>query len=97
MRVRSALGASRVTSLDKSDIVGKAASLHMQESITMPEKTSPREDAGASREAAMPIDDPVGTALRRLHDAVVAEPLPEDFLRLLSEIETKLDGTKTAE
>ena len=39
-----------------------------------------------------PLDDPVGTALRRLHDEVVAEPLPDEFLRLLGEIERKISG-----
>ena len=36
------------------------------------------------------MDDPVGAALRRLHEEVVSEPLPEDFLRLLGEIERKI-------
>jgi hypothetical protein len=42
-------------------------------------------------------DDPVGTALRRLHDDVIAEPLPEDFLRLLGDIERKIAGQTGAE
>ena len=91
------MGAIRVTSLDKSDIVGKAASLHLQESITMPEETTPRKASGAGKQSMMPIDDPVGAALRRLHDEVVAEPLPDDFLRLLGDIERKLDGSQATE
>lgn len=63
----------------------------------MPEETAPRKNAGATSESTMPVDDPVGAALRRLHDEVVAEPLPDDFLRLLGEIERKLDGSQAAE
>ena len=63
----------------------------------MPQQTTPRKDAEGGRDAMMPIDDPVRAALRRLHDEVVAEPLPDDFLRLLSEIEQKLDGSQAAE
>ena len=90
-------GRIKVTSLDKSDIVSKAASLHLQESITMPEQGEPKAEAGAAKESMMPVDDPIGAALRRLHDEVVAEPLPEDFLRLLGEIERKLDGASPSE
>lgn len=63
----------------------------------MPDGRQPRKVAGDGREAMMPIDDPVGAALRRLHDEVVAEPLPDDFLRLLGEIESKLDGSQATE
>lgn len=59
----------------------------------------PLPDAGAARKQAKPSraqmilnDDPVGTALRRLHDDVIAEPLPDDFLRLLGDIERKIAG-----
>ena len=40
--------------------------------------------------------DPIATALRRLHDDVVAEPVPDEFLRLLSEIDRKIEQGKTA-
>lgn len=40
-------------------------------------------------ETAMPKHDPISTALRRLHDEVVAEPLPADFLDLLDRIDAK--------
>ena len=56
-------------------------------------------EAGAAGKQAKPLrahmtlnDDPVGTALRRLHDDVIAEPLPDDFLRLLGDIERKIAG-----
>ena len=31
--------------------------------------------------------DPIATALRRLHDNVVAEPIPDDFMKLLDKID----------
>lgn len=34
--------------------------------------------------------DPIGEALRRLHDEVAAEPLPEEFLQLLEDIDKKI-------
>jgi len=38
-----------------------------------------------------PSGDPIKTALTRLHDAVAAEPLPEEFLDLLGRIDRKTD------
>lgn len=90
-------GRVNVTSLNKSDIVSKAASMHLQESITMPEEIAPEDMKRAATDSLMPIDDPIGAALRRLHDEVVAEPIPDEFLRLLGEIERKLDGAATSE
>ncbi len=55
-------------------------------------KSKPPKGVKSSKEQGYPVDDPVGSALRRLHDDVVAEPLPEDFLRLLGEIERKIAG-----
>lgn len=34
--------------------------------------------------------DPIGEALRRLHDEVAAEPVPQDFLDLLDQIDARL-------
>ena len=34
--------------------------------------------------------DPVTIALKRIHDDVVDEPLPDDFLALLGEIDAKI-------
>jgi hypothetical protein len=90
-------GRGDVTSLNKSDIVSKAASMHLQEFTTMPEETAPEKRLKAVKTTAIPIDDPVGAALRRLHDEVIAEPIPEDFLRLLGEIEGKLKGAASSE
>jgi aminoglycoside phosphotransferase len=36
--------------------------------------------------------DPIATALRRLHDNVVAEPIPDDFMRLLDKIDDRREG-----
>ncbi len=34
--------------------------------------------------------DPVAAALHQLHESVASEAVPEDFLRLLSEIDAKI-------
>jgi Anti-sigma factor NepR len=39
-------------------------------------------------------DDPITAALRQMHDAVANEELPDDFLRLLDEIDTKIASKK---
>ncbi len=71
--------------------------MHLQESITMPEESMPERDLKSVKETVIAGDDPIGKALRRLHDDVVAEPIPEEFLRLLGEIERKLNGAATPE
>jgi hypothetical protein len=38
--------------------------------------------------------DPIAAALKQMHDAVVNEELPDDFLRLLDEIDTKIAANK---
>lgn len=38
--------------------------------------------------------DPVAAALRQLHDTVAAEPMPEDFLRILDQIDAKIAASK---
>jgi hypothetical protein len=71
--------------------------MHPQDSITMPEETVPERGLKSVKETVIASDDPIGKALRRLHDEVVAEPIPEEFLRLLGEIERKLNGAVTPE
>ena len=44
-----------------------------------------------------PAFDPVSTALRQLHDAVAGEALPDDFLRLLDEIDQRIAAAKPAQ
>lgn len=38
--------------------------------------------------------DPIAAALKQMHDAVASEALPDDFLRLLDEIDTKIAANK---
>ncbi len=38
--------------------------------------------------------DPIAAALKQMHDAVASEELPDDFLRLLDEIDTKIASNK---
>ncbi|WP_219893235.1 NepR family anti-sigma factor [Aquisediminimonas profunda] len=40
--------------------------------------------------------DPIAAALRQMHDVVASEDLPEDFLRLLDEIDTKIASKNAA-
>jgi hypothetical protein len=39
-------------------------------------------------------NDPIAAALKQMHDAVASEDLPDDFLRLLEEIDTKIAAKK---
>lgn len=41
-------------------------------------------------------NDPIAAALKQMHDAVASEELPDDFLRLLDEIDTKIAAKKSA-
>lgn len=38
--------------------------------------------------------DPVSAALTKLHQAVVNEPVPDDFLRILDDIDAKIAAKK---
>ncbi len=38
--------------------------------------------------------DPIAAALKQMHDAVINEELPDDFLRLLDEIDIKIAAKK---
>jgi hypothetical protein len=40
--------------------------------------------------------DPIAAALKQMHDVVAGEDLPEDFLRLLDEIDTKIASKNAA-
>ena len=42
-----------------------------------------------------PAFDPVSAALRQLHQAVASEAVPEDFLRLLDDIDQRIAAAKT--
>ena len=67
------------------------------EDPSLPEAGATHKQGKPSRAQMTLGDDPVGTALRRLHDDVIAEPLPDDFLRLLGDIERKIAGQSGAE
>jgi Anti-sigma factor NepR len=41
--------------------------------------------------------DPISLALKRLHETVVAEDVPDDFLNLLAEIDRKLESEGRSE
>lgn len=41
--------------------------------------------------------DPIAAALKQMHDAVASEELPDDFLRLLDEIDTKIAAKKATQ
>lgn len=41
--------------------------------------------------------DPVAAALQQLHHAVASEDLPEDFLRILNEIDARIAAAKPAD
>lgn len=41
--------------------------------------------------------DPVAAALQQLHQAVASEELPEDFLRILGEIDARLAAARPAD
>lgn len=38
--------------------------------------------------------DPIAAALKQMHDAIINEELPDDFLKLLDEIDTKIAAKK---
>lgn len=40
--------------------------------------------------------DPIAAALKQMHDSVTNEALPDDFLRLLDEIDSKIASKKAA-
>jgi hypothetical protein len=40
--------------------------------------------------------DPVSAALQQLHQAVASEEMPDDFLRILEDIDAKLAAVKSA-
>jgi hypothetical protein len=47
------------------------------------------------RVAAHPaVSDPIGAALRRLHEEVTNEPMPDLFLKLIADIDRKIDNGK---
>ncbi|WP_181883531.1 NepR family anti-sigma factor [Sphingorhabdus pulchriflava] len=39
--------------------------------------------------------DPIAAALKQMHEAVASEELPDDFLRILEEIDAKIAAGKS--
>ena len=54
-------------------------------------KRQDRETSGENN-ATEPAADPISLALRKLHETVVAEEVPEDILNILAEIDRKLEA-----
>lgn len=52
-------------------------------------ESMPRKDKRKPVQVADLEADPINAALRRLHDSIASEPIPEDFLRLIDELEKK--------
>lgn len=77
---------SQQTSLTLIGQNGKDALAEQQAMVKAKKPYLQDDDAG---------DDPIGIALRQMHDAVASEALPDDFLRLLDEIDSKI-ATKNA-
>ncbi len=41
-----------------------------------------------------PAFDPITAALRQMHDEVASEPIPDDFMRLMDEIDARASSSK---
>jgi hypothetical protein len=41
-----------------------------------------------------PAFDPITAALRQMHDGIAGEPIPDDFLKLLDEIDERIAAKK---
>lgn len=41
-----------------------------------------------------PAFDPITAALRQMHDSVASEPIPDDFMRLMDEIDARASSGK---
>jgi Anti-sigma factor NepR len=77
--------------------------LHTSPKLTRPDPKHALAEQQAMAKAYKPGNydedigsDPIAAALKQMHDAVASEELPDDFLRLLDEIDTKIAAKKTA-
>lgn len=57
----------------------------------MKERRADDHEPEAGAHPAEPAADPISIALKKLHETVIAEDVPEDFLSILAEIDRKLD------
>jgi Anti-sigma factor NepR len=80
-----------VTNLETSPtLTGLGIKLALVEQQAMAKASKPvnqDEDIGS---------DPIAAALKQMHDAVASEDLPDDFLKLLDEIDSKIASKKSA-
>lgn len=53
-----------------------------------------RQSPRTTRDKLDPAFDPITAALRQMHDGIASEPIPDDFLRLLDEIEDRISAKK---
>jgi hypothetical protein len=51
-------------------------------------------EKGSSMPSAVTAFDPVSAALQQLHQAVASEAVPDEFLRLLEEIDAKIAAVR---
>jgi hypothetical protein len=80
-----------VTNLQTSPTLSGLDSKHLlaeQQAMAKPNKPGTREEDISN--------DPIAAALKQMHDAVAGEALPDDFLRLLDEIDTKIAANKVS-
>jgi predicted Rossmann fold nucleotide-binding protein DprA/Smf involved in DNA uptake len=88
-------GLHNVTEAFKSSSLATAHFAERQlDDINMARKNKGNDKVDGKNFIAPLGSDPIATALKRLHDEVIAEPIPDDFLRLLSQIDEKLEGRK---
>jgi len=52
---------------------------------------------GKKMRIADPAFDPVSAALQQLHQTVASEGIPDDFLRILADIDARIEANKTGE
>jgi Anti-sigma factor NepR len=75
--------------------------LHISPTLTGVDKKNALAEQQAMAKVSKPRNhdeylgsDPIAAALKQMHDAVVNEELPDDFLRILDEIDTKIAANK---
>jgi Anti-sigma factor NepR len=73
------------TSPTLADLTSNQALVEQQAMAKAKKPVNQNEDMGG---------DPIAAALKQMHDAVANEVLPDDFLRLLEEIDTKIASKK---
>ena len=57
-------------------------------------KVNIRQQNGRRASKAVPTFDPLAAALRKIHDHVISEDIPTEFLDLLDKLDDQADGVK---